>query len=117
MSFLEKFSDAVTNTGAAVGSKAKELTEVAKIKNEIATTQKKMKDEYETIGRLYAENFGTEPEDIFRDSLERIQSYQNVIKQKQNLLNEVKKVKVCPSCGATIAETNAFCGNCGQKVE
>ena len=53
MAFFEKLTDAVTNTGAAVGNKAKELTEIAKIKNEITTQERKIKEEYEKIGKLY----------------------------------------------------------------
>lgn len=117
MSFLEKFTDAVTTTGAAVGSKAKELTEVAKLKNEIAVIEKKIKEEYEQIGKCYVEQYGDDPEAFAAAHVEHINSYQTTIKQKKCMLNEVKKVKVCQSCGATIAEESLFCGNCGQKVE
>lgn len=116
MAFFEKLTDAVTNTGAAVGNKAKELTEIAKIKNEITTQERKIKEEYEKIGKLYVEHYADNAEELFIDSISKITLYQKTIEKKKLELNEVKKVKVCPGCGATVEETSAFCSKCGQKV-
>ena len=117
MAFFEKLSETVTNTGVAVGGKAKELTEIAKIKNAIATEERKIKEQYEEIGKLYVEKYAENEDALFQENIKKIKESKRKIEEKNLELNKVKQVKVCPACGAKVSEESAFCSNCGTKVE
>lgn len=116
MGFFDDVKDTVVNTGREVGSKAKELAEVTKLKNSIAAQERKIKEQYEAIGKLYVENHGEEPEAIFKDAISAIRSAKMIIAQKQEELNQLKSVKICPACGAVIEEESSFCSKCGAKI-
>lgn len=116
MGFFDDVKDTVVNTGRGVGNKAKELAEVTKLKNAIAAQERKIREQYETIGKLYVENYGQQPEAMFQDAITAIHSAKAVIVQKQEELNELRSVKICPACGAALEEESAFCNKCGAKV-
>ncbi|MDD5948123.1 MAG: zinc-ribbon domain-containing protein [Lachnospiraceae bacterium] len=116
MSFFDNVKETVSNTSREVGNKAKELAEVTKLKNAISAEERKIKEEYEKIGRLYVENFATNADVMFLPSIDKITNSQKVIELKQAELNQVKNVKICPNCGAAIDEGSAFCSKCGSKA-
>lgn len=116
MGFFDDVKDTVVNTSRGVGNKAKELAEVTKLKNAITAQERKIKEQYETIGKLYVEHYGQEPEAMFVDAISAIHSSQAIIAQKQDELNQYKNVKICPACGAAAEEQSAFCNKCGAKV-
>lgn len=116
MGFFDDVKDTVVNTSRGVGNKAKELAEVTKLKNAITAQERKIKEQYETIGRLYVENYGQQPEAMFKEAIAAIHSAKTIIAQKQEELNELKSVKICPACGAAVEEESAFCNKCGAKI-
>lgn len=116
MSFFDSVKETVSNTSREVGNKAKELAEVTKLKNAISAEERKIKEEYEKIGRLYVENFGANADSMFADSISKIETSKRIVEQKQLELNQVKNVKICPNCGAAIDEGSAFCSKCGSRA-
>ena len=116
MGFFDDVKDTVVNTSRGVGNKAKEIAEVTKLKNSITAQERKIKEQYETIGKLYVEKYGQEPDALFVDAISAIRSSQAIIAQKQEELNQFKNVKICPACGAAVEEQSAFCNKCGAKV-
>jgi rubrerythrin len=116
MSFFDSVKETVTNAGTATASKAKELAEITKLKNAIATKEREIKDAYEEIGKLYYETHKDAQEVGFSDAIDQIDAAKQVIAQKQAELNEVKNVKICPNCGSVIDEGSMFCAKCGQSV-
>lgn len=55
MGFLDKMTDTVSTKSREVADKAKELTEIARLKNQIATCEEVIKKNYMEIGRLFME--------------------------------------------------------------
>ncbi len=116
MGFFDTVVDTVTNAGREVGDKAKELAETTKIKNEIAAEKRKIKEEYEKIGRLYVKEFKDRPNPLFVESVNKIAASEKLIADKEAELDDAKVFKVCPNCGAGMSAESKFCSKCGQEV-
>lgn len=65
MDFFEKVGETITAVGKEATDKARELAEFASLKNQIHTCDEVIKKNYIEIGKIYYENFGDSPEEIF----------------------------------------------------
>ena len=65
MDFFEKVGDTIATVGKEAADKAKELAELASLKNQIHTCDEIIRKNYIEIGKIYYENFGNQPEELF----------------------------------------------------
>lgn len=90
-----------------------ELSETAKIKNEIREAQNMIDCLYMEIGkRCYEQRRDSSTEEDFRDF--------SIIDDKLKIIEELKKrlnrMDVCCKCGAPVGEEQRFCSQCGSPI-
>lgn len=72
--------------------KAKELTSVASLKSQISTCEEVIKKNYAEIGRLYYENFGENPEELFAKQCKAIGNAKQGVKELEQRIRDIKGV-------------------------
>ena len=112
--------DNITKKAAEISEKAvkqaKDLSEVAKLKMQIAEAEGTAEDTYAQLGRLYAAAHPEEYEEGFASLMAAAANAENTIKTLREQLREAKGVAVCEKCGAEVSKDSAFCSACGAEI-
>ena len=112
--------DDITKKAAALGERAvkqaKDLSEVAKLKLQIAEAEKAADDAYARLGRLYAAAHASDCEEAFAAEMAAAVNAEQTVKTLKGQLHDAKGVAVCEKCGAEVAKDAAFCSACGAEM-
>lgn len=113
----------VSNFGKKVSGKAKEFSQKAKIMSETNSLNNIIKGEnckidfqYKTIGKLYVEKFGSNPDPDFLEAIEIINASKEKIEQTNQEIIKIKSRFNCPACGEPFKNGALFCSKCGEKL-
>ena len=104
MAFLGDLGKAIAGAGQTAVNKTKDLTEITRLSAKVSDLQRKNDQLYATIGKLYMEHYGDDPEDMFKGAVASIKE-------------KIKGIKKCVSCDADVPSGSQFCPKCGAKVE
>lgn len=115
MDFFEKIGEKIVATGSELSDKAKEVSSVVSLKNQIRNEENKIAEIYKRIGEKYFLAHKDDESDIYADDMASIIAAQEGIKTLNEQIAEVKGVKKCVSCGADVVSDSAFCSKCGAK--
>lgn len=91
MDFFEKVGETLTSVGKEATDKAKELAELAGLKSQIHTCDEVIKKNYMEIGKIYYENFGENPEELFVKQCKAITNAQEGKGALEDKVNEIRK--------------------------
>ena len=112
--------DDIAKKAAALSDKAvkqaRDLSEVAKLKLQIAEAEKAVEDSYTQLGRLYAAAHRSDYEEGFASVMAAVTNAEQTVKTLRQQLQDVKGVTVCEKCGAEVAKDAAFCSTCGAEI-
>lgn len=118
-----KFWDDVTKTASEAANytvkKAEEFTSAAKIKHRLHLAETKLACTFEGIGRLYynAVMRGEKNTEAISSLMADVEEINIEIEDCKAQLADLKRMRVCPACGASVPADSAFCNKCGAKVE
>ncbi|WP_434309976.1 zinc-ribbon domain-containing protein [Hominifimenecus sp. rT4P-3] len=112
----DQIGQKITGLGRDVSDKVKETAEVARLRQRIRAEEEKLAGAYQAIGKLYYEKHDGEICEEYIPYFEHVGEACAAIEEFQGQLNELKKRKICPECGAAVEETSAFCSHCGHKM-
>lgn len=116
MDLFNKLAETITDTSKVVAQKAKDVAEISKIHSQISVEENRINAAYLSIGkRFYEENAGEVMEAYIND-FSVINESKAKIQQLKDQLTQIKGVLNCPSCGAEVPCTAAFCSACGAKI-
>ena len=112
--------DDIAKKAAALSDKAvkqaRDLSEVAKLKLQIAEAEKAVEDSYTQLGRLYAAAHRSDYEEGFASVMAAVTNAEQTVKTLHQQLQDAKGVTVCEKCGAEVAKDAAFCSACGAEL-
>ena len=112
--------DDIAKKAAALSDKAvkqaRDLSEVAKLKLQIAEAEKAVEDSYTQLGRLYAAAHRSDYEEGFASVIAAVTNAEQTVKTLHQQLQDAKGVTVCEKCGAEVAKDAAFCSACGAEI-
>lgn len=114
MAFFDNLRDKLVETGKDVSDKAKETAAVAKLQTQISVERNKLKGLYADLGKAYYENPEDENIEAYKDSITAVME---VIASYEAELADMKGLKTCSNCGATMSKEVLFCSKCGTKNE
>lgn len=92
MDFLNKVEETITAKGQVVVDKAKQMAEIASLKSQISTCEEVLKKNYSEIGKIYYENFGNNPEDLFAKQCRAITNAQAAVKDLEQKIKDIKGI-------------------------
>lgn len=116
MSFFDNISKTISDVGQSTIQKGKEIADVAKYNSLISDEEKKITGIYEQIGKHYVEVYGDSPENSFVEYMDALKASNNLIKEYQEKLKDLRGVSNCPTCGAEVPNGSLFCSSCGTKM-
>lgn len=116
MDFFDKLGESLAEVGRDVGQKAKEVSEVAKLKLDIRSKEDYVEKQFAALGRAYFEkNKDVEgAEDAEQFFL--IREAQAEIERMKAEVLRIQGAEECVQCGAKMPENATFCSNCGAKL-
>lgn len=112
--------DNITQKAAAVTGKAvhqaKNFTEQVKLRNQISEAQSTITDCYTQIGKQYAAVHSEDFDEAYAPMMAAIAGANRQIASLQEQLRDLKKVALCPKCGAEVSKDVSYCGACGAEM-
>ena len=112
--------DNITQKAAAVTDKAvhqaKNFTEQVKLRNQISEAQSTITDCYTQIGKQYAAAHPEDFDEAYAPMMAAIAGANRQIASLQEQLRDLKKVALCPKCGAEVDREAAYCSACGAEM-
>lgn len=112
--------DNITQKAAAVTDKAvhqaKNFTEQVRLRNQISEAQSTITDCYTQIGKQYAAAHPEDFDEAYAPMMAAIAGANRQIASLQEQLRDLKKVALCPKCGAEVDREAAFCSACGAEM-
>ncbi len=98
--------------------KSNEIVEITKLKYAIADMEgdisKLMREIGESVYEAYKDS--KEPDETINESCATISEKYAQIDEMRAKLNELKKLTICPKCGAAMDKDSQFCSKCGEKL-
>lgn len=117
MSAWDDLKGSLFVAGRDVSQKAKEVSEVAKLKMDIHTKEDFVEKQYAILGRAYYEankdNASDKDAEAFRVITEAIEEINRMTQQ----VLDIQGVVQCPNCGKKVPSDNSFCSDCGAKLD
>lgn len=92
MDFFSKVEETITTKGQAAVDKAKDLAEIARLKSRVNTCEEVLKKNYMEIGKIYYENFGNCPEELFEKQCRNISNAETGIEELEKQIREIKGI-------------------------
>lgn len=92
MDFFNKVEETITTKSQVVVDKAKEMAEIASLKSQIGTCEEVIKKNYAEIGKIYYENFGDCPEELFTKQCRAIKNAKEGVHDLEQKIKEIKGV-------------------------
>lgn len=117
MEFFDKLGESLVTAGKDVTQKAKDVSEIAKLKLDIKSKEDYVQKQYAALGLAYYEKHKDE------EGIEEAEQFFLIGEAKEEI--ERMKAEVlrlhgsaeCPKCGATMPEGATFCSSCGTKLD
>lgn len=92
MDFFEKVGETITAKGKDVTNKAKDMAEIASLRNQISTCEEVIRKNYLEIGRLYYEQFREAENNDFMEQCMAITNAKNGVEALEGKIREIKGV-------------------------
>lgn len=112
MAFLDKISQ----VGQGTVQKAKDVSEVVKLNNEITDLENQINVLYGKIGYEVYVAYYDNPIPEAADLMKQVASLQSKIEEHRNRIKEINAANTCPQCNSKINKNMAFCSVCGYKL-
>lgn len=116
MSIVSDFGKKVSNKTKEISQKAKIMSETNSLNNIIKGEECRIDLQYKTIGKLYFEKFGENPDADFSEAVETIKSAMEKIEETKKEIAKIKSRFNCPNCGQAFKNDAVFCSKCGTKL-
>ena len=103
--------------GRDVSQKAKEVSEIAKLKMDIHTKEDFVEKQFAILGRAY---YDANKDDVCEKDAEQfrvIKEAMDEIERMNQQMLDIQGVVLCPNCGKKSPVGTCFCSDCGAKLE
>lgn len=117
MEFLDKIGETLVTAGKDVSQKAKDVSEVAKLKLDIRSKEDFVEKQYAALGKIYYEKQKDQADSEEAEQFFLIGEALEEIKRMKEGVMKLQGAAKCPGCGAKVPETASYCSSCGTKIE
>lgn len=110
------FIDNVKSTAEKAGAKLEELTDLAAANLRLFDAKNELDKLYCQLGKAAYNAFKSGRELRAEELAQKIDAKKEHIVKIEEKLAELKRHKICPSCGGKNGKEANFCSNCAQKL-
>lgn len=115
--FFSKLKTTIADTTKDVTQKTKDVVGISKLKSQISSEETRIEEAFLAIGKKFFEQNAGEVSDAFVEYFDTINDAKAKIAQYNTEICIIKGTYNCPSCGAEVQISAAFCAGCGAKLE
>lgn len=116
MAFFDEVGKKISQAGQTAVQKTKDITDIARINSLISDEEKKINNNYYSIGKLYATMHRNDYESDFGGMVTAISESEAKIQDYKQQINTIKGIVICEKCGAEVESGVAFCSSCGAAM-
>ncbi len=117
MGFLDELTESLTTAGRDVTQKAKDVSELAKLKLDIKSKEDYVQKQYAALGAAYFEKHKDEEEIEEAEQFFLIKEALGEIERMKAEVLKLQGASECPKCGMRMPEGAQFCSSCGAKMD
>jgi len=118
MGIFDGLGKNISSAASSAAQKTKEVAETAKINMSINSKESDIKQAYNTIGEmLYAKYRGEELPAEIAELCTNIDNIKAEIAELKQRIIVLRKIVICPGCGAENGDTAKFCVQCGATLK
>ena len=117
MSTWEDLKGSLFAVGRDVSQKAKEVSEVAKLKMDIRAKEDFVEKQFAILGRVYYETHKEDASEKDAEQFNVIKEAIDEIHRMNEQVMEIQGVVKCSNCGKKMSVGNSYCSGCGTKLE
>lgn len=117
MEFFDKLSESLVSAGKDVSQKAKDVSEIARLKLDIKSKEDYVEKKYAELGQSYFNAHREEEDSADKEQFFLIQEALDEIERMKSEVLRIQGASACPKCGAKMPEGATFCSSCGAKMD
>ena len=102
----------------AVAKKTNEVIGIQKLKISAARVESQMSKDYEILGRMFFDEKADDEDlgEAYKTVIDGITESKEELAEINAQIDEQKRTRNCPNCGAKNPDTSKYCGECGEKL-
>jgi Zn finger protein HypA/HybF involved in hydrogenase expression len=116
MALFDDLKKKVTDTTQGAVRGAKEFADTSRLNSLISDEQKQITNLYVQIGKYAYEHSAETGDSVLKDLFNAVSAANGRIAGHQAEIQQIKGVKICPSCGNEVPVASAFCSSCGSPA-
>lgn len=117
MDFFDKLGESLVTAGKDVSQKAKDVSEIAKLKLDIKSKEEYIEKQFIELGRTYFEKHKEEEGIEEAEQFFLIKEAEEAIENMRAEVLRIQGSEECAQCGSRMPENAIFCSNCGAKMD
>lgn len=117
MDFFEKVGSVISTRGKEVAQKAKDTSDLVKLRTEVGQLEGKIKTWYQVIGEKVYQNEKDQDHSGLEVEFGMITEAFAEIGRLKKQIAELRGKQECPVCKAEVSGDSAFCPKCGARME
>ncbi len=117
MGFFDDLTESLTSAGKDVTQKAKDMSEIARLKLDIRAKEDYVQKQYMAIGEAYFQKHKNDEEVDEAEQFFLIREALGEIERMKTEILKLRKAAECPKCGAKMPEGATFCSSCGARMD
>ncbi len=106
----------LTGAGQNVAQQTKNITDVARLNNEITNKERAIAKLYAEIGRAYYDRHKDDPAAEELQMVSEVSKLCGEITRCKETIKQIKGIVKCPFCGSDVSAESVFCGVCGERI-
>lgn len=114
--FFDDLGRKISQAGQSAVQKTKEMTDIVKLNSSIADEEKKIRNSYAEIGKLYVSLHGEEHEPDFDELMADVHEAEEKINDYRKQIGNIKGIVKCEKCGADVPANSSYCNSCGAAM-
>ena len=116
MAYINSMKEKISKTSSLTIQKAKGLSEITKLNNEVIKTEEQINELYRKIGAEVYQNYKSQPLSEVAELINLVSALYNNIDVYKMRIKEINNINSCSKCGAKISKEMKYCMNCGNKL-
>lgn len=116
MELFDKLGDTIISVSKDATQRAKDLSELARLRMEIRAKQDYLNKLYLEIGKIYYDAHKDDEEKEFKEQMLLIKDALEVLDELKQQLGQIKGTVKCTACGQDMPIEADFCSKCGTKL-
>ena len=115
MELFDKLGDTIVSVSKDATQKAKDISELARIRMEIHAKQDYINKLYQEIGKMYFEAHKDDEQQEFEDEITLLKDSLEVLADLNRQKNQLKGTVQCTNCGQDMPTEADYCSKCGSR--